>query len=224
MIEGTAEADNLVGSDGDDIIIGGGGEDTMTGGGGSDIFRYEGPWWEERTDTITDFAPAQDAINLFALFDTNDHNSSTPFADYIRLTEDNGGVIVEGNFKGDSKPDFFRTFVKLEGVSITDLSPANFILTEGGEPPEPQPITVAIAPTEDALEPITDGEFTVSLSQAAADDVEVFYTVSGDATPDGDYTALSGSVTIPQGATDASIPVDVIDDNLDEGEETISLT
>ena len=52
----------------------------------------------------------------------------------------------------------------------------------------------------------------------------VSYTVTGDATPDSDYTAFSGSVTITAGLTTATIDVSVLDDNLLEDNETVTVT
>ncbi len=52
----------------------------------------------------------------------------------------------------------------------------------------------------------------------------VSYTVSGSATPGSDYAALSGTVTIPTGATSADITIIPIDDALVELDESIILT
>ena len=65
------------------------------------------------------------------------------------------------------------------------------------------------------------GQFIVSLSQAVSVGTTASYTVSGTATAGSDYTALSGSVTIPAGQTSATIAVPVIDDTLSEPNETV---
>ncbi len=64
----------------------------------------------------------------------------------------------------------------------------------------------------------------VNVSPAPASDIAVAYAVQGSATPGDDYTALSGSLTVPAGATSASIAVAVVDDNIDDDNETIILT
>ena len=69
-----------------------------------------------------------------------------------------------------------------------------------------------------------NGSFTVSLSQAVTVATTVSYTVSGTATAGSDYTALSGSVTIPAGQTSATITVPVIDDTLIDPDETVTVT
>ena len=75
-----------------------------------------------------------------------------------------------------------------------------------------------------AAEPADDGQFTVTLSNASDTDTVIAYTVTGDATPDSDYTALTGIVTIMAGSTTATIDVAVIDDNLLEDNETVTVT
>ncbi len=52
----------------------------------------------------------------------------------------------------------------------------------------------------------------------------VNYTIAGNATAGSDYSALSGSVTIPGGASAATIAVDVLNDQVLEPAETVTLT
>ena len=75
-----------------------------------------------------------------------------------------------------------------------------------------------------AAEPADDGQFTVTLSNPSDTDTVISYTVSGDATPGSDYTALSGTVTILANATTAVIDVTVLDENLLEDNETVTVT
>ena len=82
---------------------------------------------------------------------------------------------------------------------------------------------VSFLPSTNAGEPSTNGEFKLSLSRALPADFIVPYTVSGSATAGTDYQALSDKVVIPAGATTVSIPVNVIDDFVDEDTETITL-
>ena len=53
--------------------------------------------------------------------------------------------------------------------------------------------------------------------------VTVNYTMAGTATSGADYTALSGTVTIPSGTQGVDIPVSIINDTEFEGTETIIL-
>jgi gliding motility-associated-like protein/uncharacterized repeat protein (TIGR01451 family) len=52
----------------------------------------------------------------------------------------------------------------------------------------------------------------------------VAYTIAGTALNGTDYATASGTVTIPAGSNGADIPVNVIDDNLIEGDETVTIT
>jgi len=68
------------------------------------------------------------------------------------------------------------------------------------------------------------GVFTVTQTAASSTPTTVSYTVTGTATPGSDYTALSGTVTIPAGQTTATITVPVINDSLAEPAETVIVT
>ncbi len=60
---------------------------------------------------------------------------------------------------------------------------------------------------------------------SAPGNVTVNYTVSGSATAGSDYTALSGSVTVPAtGPSDVSVTIPVINDTLAEGTESVVVT
>ncbi|SLN15220.1 Poly(beta-D-mannuronate) C5 epimerase 5 [Aquimixticola soesokkakensis] len=63
ILEGGAGADILSGGAGDDIIFDGAGQDQLRGGAGSDLFVMAR---DDKGDTILDFDPAQDQIDLSA--------------------------------------------------------------------------------------------------------------------------------------------------------------
>ncbi len=66
--------------------------------------------------------------------------------------------------------------------------------------------------------------FEVSLSSAATDTVTVDYaTADGTATAGADYTATSGTLTFAAGEKTKTVSVPVLDDAVDEGEETFVL-
>jgi hypothetical protein len=101
-----------------------------------------------------------------------------------------------------------------------DISNANFTI---------QAVTDAtIAAGSVPSEPSTNGSFIVTLDAAAPiGGLTINYSVAtggSAATPGVDYTALSGSVTVPAGQTIATIPVTVLDDTLVDPNETIGLT
>ncbi|WP_254564047.1 SBBP repeat-containing protein [Oscillatoria sp. HE19RPO] len=86
--------------------------------------------------------------------------------------------------------------------------------------------TVNVAAGNNASETNTSsGQFTLTLSDGApTGGMTVNYSVAGTATSGTDYTALSGSVFIPAGATTANINVTPLDDAIDEPDETVQLT
>jgi len=64
-LDGYAGNDTLNGNAGADLIRGGGGNDTLTGGPGMDTFRFDVPAnAASNLDTLTDFTPADDTIEL----------------------------------------------------------------------------------------------------------------------------------------------------------------
>ena len=69
----------------------------------------------------------------------------------------------------------------------------------------------------------TTASFTVTLSAPTAHRVTVNYTTSGTAQAGSDFTSPSGSVVIEPGATSGTINIPIIDDTLDEPDETIDL-
>ena len=68
------------------------------------------------------------------------------------------------------------------------------------------------------------GVFTITVSSAPASDLTVPYTIGGSALNGVDCTRLADTAVIPSGQTSVTIPVDVVDDDLAEGSETVQLT
>ena len=67
--------------------------------------------------------------------------------------------------------------------------------------------------------------FVVTLSRARHEATTVAYATSdGTATADVDYTAASGTLTFTAGETEKTVSVPVLNDALDEGSETVTLT
>jgi len=83
---------------------------------------------------------------------------------------------------------------------------------------------INITGVTDAVESQTDGVFTVSLPSGilADQDIDITYTVSGEAATDGaDYTALSGTLTILNGTNSTDITIVASEDGLVEISETV---
>ena len=125
------------------------------------------------------------------------------------LLEDNETVTVTltGITSGD--PDVSLGTTVSDTVTIADNDTA---------------VVTIHANDNSASEPGDNGQFTVTLSNPSDTDTVIGYSISGDATPDSDYTALTGTVTILANTTTATIDVSVIDENLLEGNETVTVT
>ena len=114
----------------------------------------------------------------------------------------------------------------------TDCDASGAICTSDGRPLSHAltatvqgPAGIAVA---DARVDENDGatlDFVVTLSRAANGPLTVDYaTADGTAQAGVDYTAASGTLTFPAGASSRTIAVAVLDDSHDEGEETLTLT
>ena len=86
----------------------------------------------------------------------------------------------------------------------------------------PVAVSVADARAEEGTDETID--FAVTLSRAASGPVAVAYTTAdGTATAGEDYTARKGELTFDPGETEKTVRVPVLDDAIDEGEETFTL-
>ena len=70
----------------------------------------------------------------------------------------------------------------------------------------------------------TTGTFTVTRIGNISGALTVRYAVTGTATAGSDYATLSGTISIPSGATTATIVVTPVDDTLIESNETVVVT
>ncbi|MDE0459371.1 MAG: hypothetical protein OXI15_18910, partial [Chromatiales bacterium] len=86
-----------------------------------------------------------------------------------------------------------------------------------------EPVVSFASASQSAGEGSGTHDVGVTLSPAPTTNITFTYTVGGTATAGSDYTALSGTVTVPKGATTALIPVTLIDDTESESGETVVL-
>lgn len=86
-------------------------------------------------------------------------------------------------------------------------------------------VVLSISATDDsaAEAPNDGGLFTVRRVNGDDRAVTVSYSVTGSATEGVDFRDLSGSVSLGDGVPQATIPVDVLPDDLLEGDETVSI-
>ncbi len=93
----------------------------------------------------------------------------------------------------------------------------------------PKPPTVAsqlsVGETTASEEDDSTIDFVVKLDPASDETVTVNYaTANGTATAGGDYTAKNGSLTFNAGDTSKTVQVSIIDDSIDDNNETLTLT
>ncbi|MCB9149073.1 MAG: hypothetical protein H6641_09955 [Caldilineaceae bacterium] len=107
------------------------------------------------------------------------------------------------------------------GAELGALTSGQLTIVDDDLPP-----TVQFAQTTfEAGEASGTANVTVTLSTASGKPVSVAYATSdGTAKADADYTAVSGSVNFAPGETSKAISVPILDDLLDEGDETLALT
>ena len=126
-----------------------------------------------------------------------------------------------------------------ETFTLTLSDPTNATLTATvaagtiSDDDDPPALSVADAATVENVAAVELGDgadggvvtFAVTLSAVSAKEVSVGYaTVDGSAVAGEDYVATSGVLVIPAGESAAVITVAVLDDTLDEDDETFTLT
>lgn len=128
------------------------------------------------------------------------------------------GALADSSLAAN--PVFYDTFV-IEAGDPNVLA-NNIPMTQCA----PNPVTVsAVDNGGEANGAATDSViFTISQGRVSSQDSVISYSLGGSSTGGDDYTAPSGSVTIPAGATQATVEITVLEDALIEGSETLTLT
>lgn len=122
-IDGTAGRDTLAGTPGDDVLTGGPGADTLTGGSGRDVFVYLS--MRDAGDTITDFLPGTDRIDLGALLASLGVAQGAAWQNaHVQLVDTPAGASLRIDIDGAAGPAIARPLVLLQGVSAAAIDPA----------------------------------------------------------------------------------------------------
>jgi hypothetical protein len=154
---------------------------------------------------------------------TWDHDGGTP-ADQVATLF--AGPMVRAGYYGQTINHYnmLRTVEDMYGLpylanDASAASIANFWKTST------QVSITATKPNASEVPPGSDpGIFTVTRNGPTTAPLTVHYTVGGSAVPGVDYVALAGSVTIPAGASSATITVSPLDDGQPgERDESVSL-
>ncbi|QHE75912.1 5'-nucleotidase C-terminal domain-containing protein [Hydrogenophaga sp. PBL-H3] len=123
---GTTGRDTLVGTAGDDIIIGGAGADTLTGGAGGDIFRFTST--RDAGDTITDFTPYADKLDLTPLLGSLGVAGNGVASGHVTFLDVIGGVQLSIDTDGAAGPAVARPLVLLKGLTAAQMAPGRDLL------------------------------------------------------------------------------------------------
>ncbi len=134
--------------------------------------------------------------------------------------ETSKSIIVQVN--GDTLDEVDETF-------FVDLTSTDATIADGQgegtiEDDDDPPTVSFIMPDQDEVEAVGAVLFTVELSAPSGKSITVDYTATGDATAGDDYTLPGTSLTFAPGETTRTIPVTIIDDDIDEPDERLTLT
>ena len=124
---GTAGRDVINGSAGDDVIIGGAGADVLTGGGGVNVFVYTS--MRDAGDTVTDFVPGKDFLDLRTLLQGLGYTGTDPVADgWVRFVAVGTGTSVQVDADGPGGAAVFRPLLTLNNVAPSTLNAARDLI------------------------------------------------------------------------------------------------
>ena len=126
VIVGNGRNNYIVGSNANDTIHGGGGDvvikvgtggNLLTGGGQYDVFDF--PSLSDHDNTITDFQPGHDVIDLRSMFSTSGWSTSAP-TNYVQLSQQGANAIMSINPSGIAGGSS-HTLVTLNNVTASAL-------------------------------------------------------------------------------------------------------
>ncbi len=125
-INGTAGRDSLVGTAADEVFTGGPGADVMTGGSGINVYRYLS--MADVGDTVTDFLPGRDQVDLRTLLGSLGFVAATSATNaWVRVVDSSSGAQVQIATAGPGSS--FRSLLTLRGVNASALDLARDVLS-----------------------------------------------------------------------------------------------
>ena len=140
--------------------------------------------------------------------------------------EDSGGLpgwsIANSRHQRGPAPASWVTPSDEIKIEVTATVPVSSLNSARSTRFSPDSLSVADARATEGQDATVD--FTVSLSRAQKQAVTVDYaTADGTATAGADYTATSGTLAFRAGETEKTVKVPILDDAVNEGEETFRL-
>lgn len=203
-----------------------GGSTSVTEGGASDTVQVVLNTQPEPGNVVVINVQPQSQLNAgngagtprqltFTNANWNTPQAVTVNADNDTQLEDDHTALISYSIDADATTE--SSYDSVSGLANTTVA-----ITDN------DPATASIAALDDAGEnPADDGHFRVTLSNqnSTGGPITVTYSVGGTANGS-DYTSLSGTVVIPNGAIFADIDVSTAgkDDNLLEGTQTVIVT
>jgi hypothetical protein len=179
------------------------------------------------TVTLSAANPACNVIVNYAVTDSttqaDDFSVSSPITGTLTIPAGQISGIISIPLAADRKIETTEHFtIRLSGATGGQITTAKAIGTITDDDNAP----VSVVVDTHAAEPGTNGQFIVRFPAGVTSSVPttVTYTVAGTATSTNDYAALSGTRTIPAGVEFVPIPVDVVNDQIIEGNETVTVT
>ncbi|MGB3492731.1 MAG: Ig-like domain-containing protein [Elainellaceae cyanobacterium] len=128
-LNGGRGIDTLLGGGGNDELIGGGGNDFLTGGNGNDVFVFDS--LTNGVDTITDFSPTRDQIDLRGILSGSQFAAASSFAklnQFVRLQQIGTTTVVSLDADGNGSGEALRPIVLLENVDADTVVSTNFVV------------------------------------------------------------------------------------------------
>ena len=157
--------------------------------------------------------------------------SATAGSDYT--TPDGSVTIAEGALSGTEAftviDDSIAEGLEIVTVTITSISHTNTTINSDNSSDNitissNDTVNVTVANGTNGAEGGSDATFLISVSESATTPIDITYTLTGTAVSGTDYTAPSGSLTIPAGSTSRQLSIPIIDDNASDAGDTIIIT
>ena len=137
------------------------------------------------------------------------------------VTSQSFDVIIGDDGLDENDETITLTLSNASNATIGGDNPATLTIEDDESPPAVGFSSATYSVNEEAGTSI----IAVTIDALSALTITVEYTVTGGtATPGEDYVVVSGTLAFTPGVTSQSFTVDIVDDEVDEGEETIVLT
>lgn len=205
--------DRLLGGAGNDILTGGAGKNILTGGAGRDTFvlslNHAGSL--RQADEITDFSPGSDRLKLQGRLQFEDLELINGRGNYT------GSTLVRHKNSGNY-------LAILTGVTAKQLQTRDAALRGASLPGFPGRFSFT-TPRYTVNEGAGTVTITVTRTGGSTGPAQVAYRTigRGTATPGGDYNVASGVLSFADGQTNRRFTLQILDDNLDEPNETVRI-